>query len=282
MRIRSLTGRPLTKKCWTDLSARPASGSDDRPSSRASPSSAATSMSPSTILRPKSWKTRSRSVATGGQARTSRAPWTSVNRTPGAAKAAWVMYLVTGPSSDCPERRNLRLAGRLKNRSRTSIDVPRGKARSVTETSRSPSRSMTVPRPDAPSEVLSVSRDTAAIEARASPRKPSVAMRSRSSSRAILLVECRRKQRAASSRSMPAPSSTTLMEALPPSTSSTRMAAAPASREFSTSSLTTETGRSMTSPAAIFWATSSGRMWIFFIGRPRLRSGRYGPRGRRR
>ena len=269
MRILSLTGRPLTKKYWTVLSGRPASGSEASPSNRASPSAAATSINPSTIFRPKIWNTRSRRVATGGQATISRVPCTSVKRTPGEASAAWVMYLVTGPSSDWPERRNFRRAGRLKNRSRTSTLVPRGKAMSVTETRRSPSRSIIVPRSATPSEVRSVSRDTAAMLARASPRKPSVAMCSRSSSRAILLVECRRKQSAASSRSMPAPSSRTLIRALPPSTRSTRISEAPASREFSTSSLTTETGLSTTSPAAIFWATSSGNKWIFFMRRPR-------------
>ena len=281
MRILSLTGRPLTKKCWTDLSARPARGREARPSIRPSPSSAATSIRPSTIFLPKSWKTRSRSVATGGQAMVSRLPCTRVNRTPGAPSAACVTYLDTGPSSDWPDRRNFRRAGRLKKRSRTSIVVPRGKAMSVTATSRSPSRSIIVPRSPAPSNVRSVSRETAAMLARASPRKPSVAIRSRSSSPAILLVEWRRKQSAASSRSMPAPSSWTLIRLLPPSTSSTRISDAPASREFSTSSLTTDTGRSMTSPAAIFWATSSGRRWIFLMRRSPLPSGPAGPGGSR-
>ncbi len=236
-------------------------------------------MRPSTIFLPKIWKTRSRSVPTGGQASVSRVPWTSVNRTSGAPSAAWVTYLATGPSSDCPERRNFRRAGRLKKRSRTSTLVPRGKAMSVTATSRSPSLSIIVPRSPAPSKVRRVSLETAAMLASASPRKPRVAIRSRSSSRAILLVECRRKQSAASSRSMPAPLSWTLIRLLPPSTSSIRISDAPASSEFSTSSLTTETGLSMTSPAAIFWATSSGRRWIFFMGRSRLPCGAAGPFG---
>src|ERR1022692_2531164 len=61
---------------------------------------------------------------------------------------------------------------------------------------------------------------------------------------------------------MPAPSSLTAMLVRPPSTTSTTIARAPASRLFSTSSLTTEMGRSMTSPAAIcaMVAASSWRM----------------------
>src|SRR5258708_12660252 len=44
---------------------------------------------------------------------------------------------------------------------------------------------------------------------------------------------------------------------LPPTSTSTRMVFAPASSEFSSSSFTTEAGRSTTSPAAILFATVS-------------------------
>ena len=54
---------------------------------------------------------------------------------------------------------------------------------------------------------------------------------------------------------MPQPSSVTRIEASPPCRISTPMTRAPASSEFSTSSLTTDAGRSMTSPAAIRAAT---------------------------
>ena len=60
-----------------------------------------------------------------------------------------------------------------------------------------------VPRSPSPFEVLSRTRETEETLASASPRKPSVAMLSRSSSRAILLVEWRRKATAASSADMP-------------------------------------------------------------------------------
>jgi hypothetical protein len=46
------------------------------------------------------------------------------------------------------------------------------------------------------------------------------------------------------------------------SRTSTRMSVAPASRLFSISSLTADAGRSTTSPAAIWLATSGGRMWM--------------------
>ena len=86
---------------------------------------------------------------------------------------------------------------------------------------------------------------------RASPRNPRVATRSRSDSDAILLVAWRDSARAISWRGMPMPSSRTRISPHPPRSSSTSMRCAPASREFSTSSLTTEAGRSITSPAAI-------------------------------
>src|SRR5579863_9496861 len=59
---------------------------------------------------------------------------------------------------------------------------------------------------------------------------------------------------------MPQPSSTMRRRRRPPASTSTRISEAPASREFSRSSLTTEAGRSTTSPAAILLATWSGRI----------------------
>src|SRR5580658_9583871 len=58
---------------------------------------------------------------------------------------------------------------------------------------------------------------------------------------------------------MPTPSSVTRIRASPPISISTRTRVAPASREFSTSSLTTLDGLSTTSPAAILFARSTGR-----------------------
>src|SRR5574341_190113 len=58
---------------------------------------------------------------------------------------------------------------------------------------------------------------------------------------------------------MPQPSSLTRMDSIPPPVISTLTRVAPASSAFSTSSLTMEAGRSMTSPAAMRAATSGGR-----------------------
>ena len=68
---------------------------------------------------------------------------------------------------------------------------------------------------------VSVSRETDAMLGNASPRKPSVASASRSSSVAILLVACRDNASASSSRGMPQPSSVTRMSLAPPPSIST-------------------------------------------------------------
>jgi len=58
---------------------------------------------------------------------------------------------------------------------------------------------------------------------------------------------------------MPQPSSVTWINPRPPASSATSIRVAPASIAFSTSSLTTDAGRSTTSPAAMRLATASGR-----------------------
>src|SRR5439155_276312 len=84
-----------------------------------------------------------------------------------------------------------------------------------------------------------------------SPRKPSVATVGRSSARASLLVAWRAKATSASSAAMPSPSSRTAISSSPPAASRTSTWWAPASSAFSTSSFTTEAGRSITRPAAL-------------------------------
>ena len=95
---------------------------------------------------------------------------------------------------------------------------------------------------------------------RASPRNPRVWMFRRSASSLSLLVAWRWRLRAASSGLMPQPSSATRSKRRPPSSISTVTYRAAASREFSTSSLTTAAGRRMTSPAAIWAATWGARI----------------------
>jgi hypothetical protein len=98
--------------------------------------------------------------------------------------------------------------------------------------------------------VVMVRRATAPIEGKASPRKPSVRISSRSSSGSFE-VAWRSTASARSSRVMPAPSSLTWISLRPPPSVRTSMRVAPASSAFSTSSFTTLAGRSTTSPAAM-------------------------------
>ena len=114
-----------------------------------------------------------------------------------------------------------------------------------------PSRVREVPRGSSCRRVSSSTRATAAMAAKASPRKPKVPMASKSYSVRILLVAWRRKAVSHSSGAMPQPSSVTRMRVMPPFWISTVTVWAPASTAFSHSSLTTLAGRSTTSPAAI-------------------------------
>ncbi len=85
----------------------------------------------------------------------------------------------------------------------------------------------------------------------------------RSSSVRILLVAWRASASGRSSLASPEPSSSTCTRLAPPWSSVTWISFAPASRAFSSSSLSTEAGRSTTSPAAIWLISRSGRtrMW---------------------
>src|SRR2546423_15017906 len=69
---------------------------------------------------------------------------------------------------------------------------------------------------------------------------------------------------------MPLPSSPTRIDLRPPSSNEMSMIVAPASTEFSTSSFTTDDGRSTTSPAAIWSATELGRIEIIGIATAKL------------
>ena len=104
--------------------------------------------------------------------------------------------------------------------------------------------------------LVTVRRDTAAIDERASPLNPRVCRLRRSVSEAILLVAWGWAQFCKSSLSMPRPLSMTLIFSIPPPVISTRILSAPLSTALSISSRTMALGRSITSPAAIFLATS--------------------------
>ena len=98
---------------------------------------------------------------------------------------------------------------------------------------------------------VKVSLDTDAIEAKASPRKPKVVIEFKSSDVEILEVACGASAKGNSSLTMPLPLSRTRTKTLPAFLISQRMEVPPASTAFSNNSLTTEAGRSTTSPAAI-------------------------------
>ncbi len=164
--------------------------------------------------------------------------------------------------------RNLRRAGKLKNRSATSTSVPSGAPISRTDTPRPASMRTSVPMSAPRSRVRKRKRETEAIDGNASPRKPSVRIAARSEASRILLVAWRSTASAASSLSMPSPSSSTDMRRLPPNSMVMAIRRAPASTAFSTSSLTTEAGRSITSPAAIWFARSGGRRWTRLTATP--------------
>ena len=133
--------------------------------------------------------------------------------------------------------------------------VPRGQPASSTGPGTPPSREREAPRGLSWVRVITSTRETAEMAARASPRKPRVPMASRSYSVRSLLVAWRRKAVFSSEAGMPQPSSVTRRKVIPPWAISTVTAEAPASMAFSMSSLATEAGRSTTSPAAIRSAT---------------------------
>src|SRR5579875_2361266 len=157
------------------------------------------------------------------------------------------------------ERKNLSRAGWVANRSRTATLVPC--APPYGSRSRRAPTSKRSSTPEAVAEVrdaISTRPAAAMMLGSASPRKPSVRMARRSSELASLLVAWRLHAVSISSGGIPQPLSTTRIRSRPPRWSSTTMARAPASIAFSTNSLTTEAGRSTTSPAAICAATSGG------------------------
>ena len=150
--------------------------------------------------------------------------------------------------------RNLRRAGVLKYRSRISTTVPAGRASGVN----SPSALMRQACLAVRVQLTNDRRETLAMAARASPRKPMVATRSRSSSVVIFEVAWRVRASPSWLWSMPQPLSVMRIRRMPPSSRSMRMRVLPASMAFSRSSLSTDDGRSTTSPAAIWLIRWSG------------------------
>ena len=139
----------------------------------------------------------------------------------------------------------------LKKRSCASTVVPAGAATSSFSLTVPPSPRTRVPMSAPRGHESTEKRVTAQMAGSASPRKPRVVIASRSASVASFDVACRSRARSTSSLDMPTPSSVTRIRARPASRRSTVTWVHSASSAFSTSSFTTEAGRSTTSPAAI-------------------------------
>ena len=161
---------------------------------------------------------------------------------------------------------NLRRAGTFSNSPLTSMRVPGGTPAGSSVNSWPLSMTSRAPESDPCTRLTASTRATEAIDGRASPLKPSVAMPDRSEDSSILLVANRSNARPISPGAMPWPLSVTETSFAPPSATSSRILVAPASSEFSINSLTTEAGRSMTSPAAMREASCGLRTPIAMTG----------------
>ncbi len=107
---------------------------------------------------------------------------------------------------------------------------------------------------------FSVSFETEPMDGNASPRNPSARISFTSS--VSLDVQWRETASDSSLEGMPEPLSVTRRSVLPPPAVTTSIRVAPASIAFSTSSLITLAGRSITSPAAIWFIMVSLKCWI--------------------
>ncbi len=205
---------------------------------------------------PISARTRS-AGAWAGRSRRERPSSSSFIEIFACARARPRMLSTMAASSVRSVRRKRRRAGVFMNRSSTSMRVPRRGGAGLICGSPPPSTRTSIPASPAKA-VCMRRRDTDAMDGSASPRKPCEAIRCRSSDEAILLVAWRFSDSSASCSCMPQPLSSTSMRLRPAFSMRTTIVSAPASRLFSTSSLTTEAGRSTTSPAAIWLATCGG------------------------
>ena len=245
----------------TTMSSRPprvTSGGLAQPATCTPCSTRSTASSRSVVSQPHSAPTRWRRSAAAGAVSAARPPLVTRNCVAGCARASWPTMRRLADSSVAGALRNFRRAGVLKKRSWTSTVVPTSPGTLSRWLSTPPSPASRRPSAAPRARLVTVKRETAQMAASASPRKPSVAMASRSSSRASLEVACRSSASGNSSAVMPWPSSVTRSRAAPPSRRSTAIERAPASSAFSTSSFTAEAGRSTTSPAAILLTSVSG------------------------
>ncbi len=184
--------------------------------------------------------------------------WGFPRAMPDTASAIWLVSVVS-------DFKNFFRTGVLKKRRFTSTMVPTGAPASETFCILPPAISIFVPISLSVVRVTRVNFETDAMDGNASPRNPMVEMENRSSLVKILLVAYLSIDSSASSRESPIPLSDTRINDFPPFTTSMVICVAFASILFSTSSLTTEAGRSTTSPAAIWLERISGRILTVVI-----------------
>ncbi len=133
--------------------------------------------------------------------------------------------------------------------------VPFGTTAGSCEITLLPSMVRCVPISESSVLVFSSTCAMAAIDAKASPRKPLVCKLKRSSADLIFEVAWRSKLSLASVTLIPIPLSVTCTRVFPASLITSVIEVAFASMAFSNNSFTTEAGRCTTSPAAIWFAT---------------------------
>ena len=138
-----------------------------------------------------------------------------LNETSGRARANRPTADCTRVASDAVERRNFRLAGRLWNSPLAVTDVPGAAPTRCLRMSEPAFRSTWMPESSPSARETSVTRETAAMLGRASPRKPNVPTDSRSPSLTSLLVAKRSNATVTSSSAMPTPLSVTRMYSMP-------------------------------------------------------------------
>ena len=257
MSTRSLSGRPFRNHIWRALSERLKRGGARSPERWIPSCSAATGTRAPASSAPKRRRTRAPRSMSRSRSNTRPPSCTTTKPVPTWARARRCRTSRQRPSSVAVRFRKARRAGTLWKRSRTSTVVPRGAPAAVTAPIAPPASSTDQAWSSPARRERMRARETEPIEARASPRKPSVPMWARSETSASLLVACDAKASARSSGPMPQPSSLTRTRSTPPAASSTVSSRAPASSAFSTSSFTTDAGRSTTSPAAIWFFTCS-------------------------
>ena len=252
-------------------SRRARSGSPIRPSTDNPGNRRDTGNRPRPSSSPKQRTKRCASVSPRGRRRISRSSATNVKSTSSRASDSSAISSWIRARSACAAFRKRRRAGTLKNRSRTSSRVPSGQPHGIGSVSWPPSQRNSQPSRAPLRRLWMRARDTAPIDASASPRNPRLPMWSRSATSDSLLVAWLANASGRSSGRKPSPSSAIRIDSAPPCLISIRIRRAPASSEFSTSSLTTDDGRSTTSPAAI-WLTTAGGSFLITVRDPR-RSG---------